>query len=139
MITATTSTDAYMSALNDGTYDYVIQKDNTTIFRGRVFSPDSQHLALIDINKVAKDYLEVSVPVLTATTVTQHPDAFATFNCGRGFEIEQFFIRQDYSGEPWTGADKELSEPINGHVDPRQKILYSAFNNSTATKNIIPQ
>ena len=139
MITATTSTDAYMSAPDTGTLRYLIQKNGTDIFHGKVYSRDNDNLAVIDINEIAKDYLNVSEPVLTATTVTQHPDAFAVFRFGSGFYIEDFAIRDDYSGEPWTGADKELSDPINGHTDPRQKILYSSFNNSTAYKNIIPQ
>lgn len=139
MATATTSTDAYMVAPEDGAFDYVIQKNQVTIYHGKVYSPDYDNLAVIDINKIAKDYLEVSVPVLSATTVTQHPDAFAVFRCGRGNTFEDFAIRQDYSGEPWAGADKVLSEPINGRADSRQMLLYSSFNNDTDYINIIPQ
>lgn len=139
MVTATTSMDVYVVAPNTGTIRYTIQKNGTDIFHGKVYSIDEDNLAVIDINEIAKDYLNVSEPVLSATTVTQHPDAFAVFRFGSGFHIEDFAIRDDYSGEPWTGADKELSDPINGHADPRQMLLFSAFYNTTVYKEIIPQ
>lgn len=138
MTTATTSTDAIVVIDDFGTYNYIIEKNGTGIFRGRVVNVDDEPL-VIDVNQVAKDYLFVSVPCLTATTVTQHPDAFGVFTWGSGFNVQDFAIRQDYSGEEWTGTDKELSEPINGHADPRQLLLYSAFLNNEATVNIISE
>lgn len=134
MITATTSTDAYVTL--EESKRYLIQKNGTDIFYGKVKVLNENGPAIIDINAVAKDYLFVSVPELSATTVTQHLDAFAIFRWGSGFNIQDFAIRQDYSGEPWTGADKELSEPINGHADPRQMLLYSVFLNNETAVNI---
>ena len=142
MATATTSMNVttYMSG---GRYDYDIKMvsggSQVTIFKGKTYTQQGA-LSVVDVGAIAKDYLEVSVPTLSATSVTQHTKATGIFkHYFGGTPTDTWFLRDDYSGESWTGADKELSDPINGHVDPRQMILYSAFNNSTAYKNIIPQ
>ena len=139
METGTTGMGAYTMTPAEGSYIYEIKKAGTTVFKGKAVATQDA-AAVFNVGDVAKDFLFVSVPVLSATTVTQHPDAFGIFSLeADGSEVASWALRDDYSGEPWTGADKELSDPINGHTDPRQKILYSSFNNSTAYKNIIPQ
>ena len=139
MITATTSDDIFSTDAGAGTYDYVISKGSglgNAIFSGKAAATWAVP-AVIDVGSVIKDYLYVSEPALDlgniGVGITRHEKALGQFYLYVNESLyNNWTVRQDYSGEPWTGADKELSEPINGHVDPRQIILYSAFlNNAT--------
>lgn len=133
MTTATTSTEIGLY-LNSGTYDYDIAKTDSgnTIFKGRAIAP-----TLVDVGAIVKDFLEVSVPYLTQSGITQHTAAQDYFALvANGDVLAEWFVRDDYSGEAWNGSDTELSQPINGHTDPRQRLLYSAFFNNSESVNI---
>lgn len=136
METGTTGMGAYTMTPAEGSYIYEIKKAGTTVFKGKAVATQDA-AAVFNVGDVAKDFLFVSVPVLSATTVTQHPDAFGIFSLeADGSEVASWALRDDYSGEPWDGEDSALSGQITDHADPRQMLLYSQFSKTGNTIDI---
>lgn len=113
------------------TLDYTIMTGGQVIFQGRAIKSPSQSKLRINVAQRVRDWLENEMPDFRGYdgVVIPHPNALMDFDvCDLyGNVYETYKVLLDYT-EDFTGADMILSEPVNGHTDPRQKIFWSSFN-----------
>ncbi len=125
----------YYSSSSDFYYDttastlnYYIAVNGETIYNGKAVKSPSKDAISIDVGKRVRDYIRISMPDFSDYdgVVVPHPEAmlvFNLFNLDSGELLEQYNVRLDDTKE-WSGEEGCLSEPINTHADPRQKIFY---------------
>lgn len=132
------STDYYYET-SASALTYSLYCDGMQIYRGKSIKSPSQPLLRINISERVRDWLAQNMPDFREYDgeVVQHPDALKIFELKDdiGTTLETYRVLLDYS-TPFTGSDMILSEPVNGHVDSRQKIFWSSFNNSARNVNI---
>lgn len=115
--------------------NYTIETGGKTVFAGRCdMQPDG--VCEILTNKACQYWLKQNFP--TATGVTVNPDALKTFyindSRGNALATEQFLF--DWSYEDITDNSVSLSFPINGILDPRMKLFWSAYNEQAAIADV---
>lgn len=99
---------------------YQIRLDGTVIYSGKAVRRPGANDVRININKICNNYLESDIVDLYtgSSTYITHSNAVKTFdlvNSG-GTTLEQYMFLLDYDyGDTWTGGEKVLSVPINGH------------------------
>lgn len=125
----------YYSSSSDFYYDttastlnYYIAVNGETIYNGKAVKSPSKDAISINVGKRVRDYIRISMPDFSDYdgVVVPHPEAmlvFNLFNLDSGELLEQYNVRLDDTKE-WSGEEGCLSEPINTHADPRQKIFY---------------
>lgn len=118
------------------TFDFKIcDESDNILYKGsaRAF-PDGG--IRIPINKICSRYLNTSLTINSAMTdnLIHHSDAYREFklkNKNNGLEIA-YNLLNDWSYEE-EYEDRTLSEPINGHLDSRMKLLYTVFKSNGGT------
>lgn len=131
--------DRYINLGSSSPLRYRIKIGNNAIYSGRAFKRPDDTNNTIRINDVCADYLKNILPTLTAAQFTALGD------------VE--FITEVQSGSSWAQKDSVtflndwsydydydastmgMAFPIDGHVDARQLLLYTAFNASEVTAN----
>jgi len=131
------------------TMEYVIKQGDTYIFRGIAIKAPGADYAYIDVGKICKQYLENNLPDFRDFNdqITRLPNAFQKFTLSSVYhniiwtgvetylddvteqveEIYRFLFNWDYER---TAADNEgmpLSDPVNGHMDCRMKLIYTQY------------
>lgn len=113
------------------TLDYMISTGGQVIFQGRAVKSPANPVLRINVGQRVRDYLENEMPDFRDFdgVVVPHPDALLDFELQDVFgnPLETYRVLLDYT-EDFTGADMILSDPVNGHTDPRQKIFWASFN-----------
>lgn len=150
-----TYSDAFFASSAD-TMEYVIKQGDTYIFRGIAVKAPGADYAYIDVGKICRQYLDNNLPDFRDFNdqITRLPNAFQKFTLSsvqhiiiwtgadtylddvteQVEEIYNFLFNWDYEG---TGADNEgmpLSDPVNGHMDCRMKLIYTQYG-ETAVKD----
>lgn len=131
------------------TMEYVIKQGDTYIFRGIAIKAPGADYAYIDVGKICRQYLENNLPDFRDFNdqITRLPNAFQKFTLSSVYhniiwtgvetylddvteqveEIYRFLFNWDYER---TAADNEgmpLSDPVNGHMDCRMKLIYTQY------------
>lgn len=131
----------YYSSSSDFYYDttastlnYYITVNGETIYNGKAVKSPSKDVISIDVGKRVRDYIRINMPDFRDYdgVVVPHPEAMLVFNLydsQSGGVLEQYNVRIDDTKE-WSGEEGCLSEPINTHADPRQKIFYGYGSNT---------
>lgn len=147
-----TYSDAFFASSAD-TMEYVIKQGDTYIFRGIAVKAPGADYAYIDVGKICRQYLDNNLPDFRDFNdqITRLPNAFQKFTLSsvqhiiiwtgadtylddvteQVEEIYNFLFNWDYEG---TGADNEgmpLSDPVNGHMDCRMKLIYTQYGETT--------
>ncbi len=147
-----TYSDAFFASSAD-TMEYVIKQGDTYIFRGIAVKAPGADYAYIDVGKICKQYLDNNLPDFRDFNdqITRLPNAFQKFTLSsvqhtiiwtgadtylddvteQVEEIYNFLFNWDYEG---TVADNEgmpLSDPVNGHMDCRMKLIYTQYGGTT--------
>ena len=137
----------YYSSSSDFYYDttastlnYYIAVNGETIYNGKAVKSPSKDAISIDVGKRVRDYIRISMPDFSDYdgVVVPHPEAmlvFNLFNLDSGELLEQYNVRLDDTKE-WSGEEGCLSEPINTHADPRQKIFYGHSSSGATSVDI---
>lgn len=118
--------DGYSTSAD--TLDYRITHNGVEIERGRAYGRDFP--IMVYLNRVASEFLKSSFP--ESTGVTRDDGAYGVFavtTMGGSVLYQQTYVN-GYEGTLGNGV---LSEPINGHADPRMRIFYSIFKNSSGS------
>lgn len=126
--------DKYVTLGNGSPLNYRIKVGNNVIYSGKAFKRPNATDNIIRINDICADYLENVLPTLSA----------AQFTALGGVTFET----QVQSGSTWTTKDTTtfindwsydydhdvetdgMSFPINGKIDKRQLLLFTAYNAS---------
>ena len=121
------------------TLDYMISTGGQVIFQGRAVKSPAKPVLRINVGQRVRDYLENEMPDFRDFdgVVVPHPDALLDFELQDVFgnPLETYRVLLDYT-EDFTGSDMILSDPVNGHADPRQKLFigcYSEIGEQTAS------
>ena len=145
----------YRTTADTFTYTIRLSDGEAVYFGTAVKSPGSPYTE-ININRVASQYLDVDMPDFReySNNVTLHGNGFldfklyqVTFNevtiAGQTtkvatetlLETYRFLYGYDYQ-DSWDGGRKILSNPVNGVLDPRMKLFFSAYNSASTNVSV---
>ena len=135
MIYKNTAIDFFYTTSAD-TLSYYITCDGVQIYSGTaVKSPDEPYMR-INVGRRVSDYLTTSMPDFREFdgVVVPHPEQLRDFILydSEGTQLEEYRVLYDFS-EGWDGSTDDLSEPIDGKADVRQKIFWGIFSASGDT------
>lgn len=109
---------------------YVLTCDGEFVYTGRCVKSPSAAEMKINVAERVRDWTAQNMPDFRQFDgeVVQHPYAYRVFELrdDLGTLLETYGVLLDW-GVPFTGADLIMSDPVNGHVDARQKIFWSSF------------
>lgn len=126
--------DKYVDLGSGSPLNYRIMVGSNVIYSGKAFKRPNASSNIIRINDICADYLENVLPTLSAAQFTALGDVS--------------FVTQSQSGSTWTNKDTTtfindwsydydydvetdgMSFPINGQIDGRQLLLFTAYNAS---------
>ena len=116
---------------------YEITHDDEAVFSGKAYRFNSG--ATINVMKIIRDWVVMNVPEFLEIQddFMYHHEALGTFRLkgGDGTVYETYIVLFN-SSDDWNGEDMMISQPINGHSDPRQKIFFSYVSLSGATVDV---
>lgn len=102
--------------------------DGNEIYRGVLSSYPGEDSVSTLLNRICEPFLEMDYPAISG--VTTHSKAYRVFTVkdwsGNTLGTQDFIY--DWSYEEWK---RILTNPINGHLDPRMRLFYSMFNSTT--------
>jgi len=124
-----------------GTEDYLeyrISKNAVTpIYYGKAFRSPSSGRYEINISDKARSFLKPHISSSAWTTVDgvyETEDFAATFSiqdlANSAVSLEQFYL-QYTTAEDFIGGAKITARPINGHIDPRMKMMWAKWDYMT--------
>ena len=113
-------------------FDYIIKKDGVVLHTGYASSYPGGGMVSINVNQLVEEYLspefDGDISEVDDEVVT-NPKAYGVFNITDegGNEYETYGFLGDWSYvDGWSGQTRHLmSQPINGHLDPRMKLMCS--------------
>ena len=120
----------YFYTASKASLEYYIVADGKVIFRGKSWRNPDTGLVKINIGDIVRDYMGFDLPDFRPLddVVTRQEDAYKVFELydANGVKIDEYKVLFDWYGE-WNGEQKVLSNPIDGVLDPRMKILWTVF------------
>ncbi len=143
------------------TMEYVIKCGQEYIFRGIAVKAPGEDNAIINVGEICTQYLDNQMPDFRDfhDIVTRQRNAFRKFTL---FRVERtiiwtgpetsiddvtehaeavfnFLYCWDYEDFTWNNEDMVLSDPVNGHLDCRMKLMYTQYGETTgATFYVTP-
>ena len=121
--------------LGTNAVDFTIKKDGEWLHSGRAVAYPSENVAKLNINHFLEEDLnpEFGSDIREADDdVVTNPDAYGEFEVRDENDglLEKYCVLYDWSYEDnWTGQTRYLmSDPINGHLDPRMRMMCTLFN-----------
>ena len=146
-----TYSDAFFASSAD-TMEYVIKQGDTYIFRGIAVKAPGADYAYIDVGKICRQYLDNNLPDFRDFNdqITRLPNALQKFTLSsvqhiiiwtgadtylddvteQVEEIYNFLFNWDYEGTAYNEG-MPLSDPVNGHMDCRMKLIYTQYGETT--------
>lgn len=145
----------YRTTADTFTYTIRLSDGEAVYFGTAVKSPGSPYIE-ININRVASQYLDVDMPDFReySNNITLHGNGFLDFKlyqvvfnevtvAGQTtkvatenlLETYRFLYGYDYL-DTWNGGRKILSNPVNGVMDPRMKLFFSAYNSAVTSVSV---
>ena len=120
----------YFYTASKASLEYYIVADGKVIFRGKSWRNPDTGLVKINVGDIVRDYMRFDLPDFRPLdgVVTRQEDAYKVFELynANGVKIDEYKVLFDWYGE-WNGEQKVLSNPIDGVLDPRMKILWTVF------------
>lgn len=135
------------------TMEYVIKCGTEYIFRGIAVKAPGEDTAIVNVGEICSQYLDNQMPDFRDfhDVVTKQPQAykkFVLFSVHRtviwtGPEtfiddvtehaeaVYNFLNCWDYDNFAWDNEDMALSDPVNGHLDCRMKLMYTQYGETT--------
>lgn len=120
----------YFYTASTASLEYYIVADGNIIFRGKAWRNPDTGLIKINVGKIVRDYMSFDLPDFRPLddVVTRQEDAYKVFGLysASGSKLDEYKVLFDWYGE-WNGETKVLSNPIDGVLDPRMKIVWTIF------------
>lgn len=123
--------DTYYEDSSRTDLEYSILCNENAVFFGRAKRSPEDGWLYIKMNDIARNYLSMDIQGLNSSNVVcYHPGGLV--NCAiadaEGTPIYQWRFLNQYWGE-WSGESQyNMSEPINGHLSPMMKALFTQYN-----------
>ena len=115
-------------------FNYYIEVDGEVVYRGRAWKSPNDATIGINVRRIAQDYLENHKDILL-DGVEKQEEAYREvylYDASDDTLVAYYGVLFD-SYAPWSGESKTLSQPVNGHMDPRMRIPYSRYNQTGTT------
>lgn len=120
----------YFYTASTASLEYYIVADGNIIFRGKAWRNPDTGLIKINVGKIVRDYMSFDLPDFRPLddVVTRQENAYRVFGLysASGSKLDEYKVLFDWYGE-WNGETKVLSNPIDGVLDPRMKIVWTIF------------
>lgn len=127
----------FIPAYKDTFYEYsgdslsfYILMEGAMIYQGKAYKSPLEASIKINVNKIAKDYLEQHITDFRDSdkVIHRHPQAFHFFDLYRadGTLLETYGVLFDWEGT-FDGSTKVLSDPIKRSISKEMKPLFSVF------------
>lgn len=111
---------------------FYVMTDERVVFEGKALKSPNEAKLRININRIAKDYLEHSMPEYFMNPYVrglfEHPQAFKFFELysADGTLLETYGVLFDWEGT-FNGETKVLSDPIKNSISANMKMPFSVF------------
>jgi hypothetical protein len=131
--------DYYVNFGSAESVQYRILCNNDLVYSGKAWIKPGENNILVRINDICADYINNVLPTLGVTFTTNEPPLFRIQKWdGSGYVAHtsvSFYNNwsYDYDFDPHDN----LSFPINGRLDPRQWIVYTAYEASEFRARVI--
>ena len=131
--------DTFYYASGYSSFNYSIKTDGVSIYYGKAYCAPGEGGPLIQVNKICQNYLKNVLPDFRGVDdqVFSNNDAVKAFSlCNNdGVEVMNYRFLIDYAGA-WSGeTGYVMTEPINGHLDPRMYVMHTQYNNVQTNVN----
>lgn len=127
MIFSSSSKDFYYES-SVSSLTYVILVDDSPVYWGKAFKSPNESKLRVNVGRRIGDYLESHMPDFREFdgVVVPHPKQLRVFTLkdSVGQVLEEYTVLMEWTGE-WNAYYGPISQPINGHADPRQKIFWT--------------
>ena len=133
MINAPIWKDTRYTGATDWLYFKVEDSTGTTVYNGTAEPYPGQSGVSIYVNRLVADFLNAEINP-TRDGVQSDPEACQQFTLKNesGTTLETYKFLLSSAGD-FTGSDKVLSCPVNGHMDPRMRVVYSRYSSASRT------
>ena len=124
--------DTYYKIYDKTEFEYTLALNSVTVYTGRAKKAPDEESIVINVNKICQDFLHQSISDLRAldNDVVENEGAYGIWSlCDEfGAELHSWVFLCQYDDD-WTGETVyNMSEPINGHLDPRMKMMATMYN-----------
>ena len=132
--------DYYVNLGTAESVQFRILVGEDVIYTGKVYKRPGQQYNTIRINDICADYLQNVFPKLVASTFTEAE--YVTFVVqilfkDRWGQIAMLQFDNDWSYDyDYNPATMGMAFPVNGHIDLRQWVVFTAYNAKTITATI---
>lgn len=132
MVTASINVDvAYTS--NATELEWRLEDGNgNTVAEGKSERRPDQTGVTIYPNRILEDLLESTLPTSEGVSLDQNAGRQFVLKDGQGNTLETYWFVN--SSEPLSG--EILSDPVNGHADPRQLVYLTRFDTTAGDLDI---
>ena len=126
--------DTYYFAEREDTFVYSIRTGGVAVYYGKAYCAPGAGGPYVQVNQICRNYLKNVLPDFRGTNdqVYQNEGAVMDFSlCGEGgYEVCNYRFLLDWYGD-WAGeSGYVMTEPINGHLDPRMMLMHTEYNDA---------
>lgn len=117
----------------DTEFNFTLEAGGETLYSGRA-DLDPTGVVKINISRLVELHFRNDIDV-AATGVTKDLNAYKTIQLrSNDILLASYDMVFCYDYQTRNVADKQsMSDPVNGHLDPRMKIFYTSFRNTGST------
>lgn len=132
--------DTFYYAAHTDVFRYSIKNaDGVNIYYGKAYCAPGDGGPYVQVNKICQNYLRQNLGDFRElfNSIRENEGAYADFSlCGvnesdpdsESVELMNYRFLFDWAGA-WTGEGAyTMTEPINGHIDPRMWLMYTEYN-----------
>lgn len=127
--------DYYVNIGSSDSMDYQIYANSVLIYSGKAYKRPGAADIQIRINDICSDYLKNTIPNFEPQTFSEAAEkvVFQVVADGKTEEVEFY---NDWSYDYTFNPENGLSHTINGRIDSRQWLIYSAYDASSFVAEI---
>lgn len=136
--------DKFVNLGEHESMDFCIRVNGTStpiIYRGKAYRRPGETDVMVKVNDICADYMQNVLPTLDQSTFTDltFPLKFYVqrMNNGSWVTAEMAEFLNDWSYDyGYNATTMGMSFPVNGHIDARQWLVYTALNASSITATL---
>ena len=127
--------DTYYYASHLDVFEYSLKYNGVSVYFGKAYCAPGAGGPMVQVNKLCQNFLKNNVELTEG--VHSNDGAYGLFSLcnSEGLELCNYVFLMDY-GSDWNGySPYAMTEPINGHLDPRMYLMYTEYNSNETVIN----
>ena len=127
--------DTYYFANHLDVFEYSLKYNGVSVYFGKAYCGPGDGGPMVQVNKICQNFLKNNIELTEG--VHSNDGAYGVFSLcnSEGLELGNYVFLMDYGGV-WSGeTGYVMTEPINGHLDPRMYVMHTQYNNVQTTVN----